>query len=297
MRKKYLTVVVLLALVGLVAGCIGLGRYEGKQTLMKKISAREEFVLQTFNGYVTIASSEDDNIHLEITKMARGDDQAKLKEFLEKEIYVDLIENDSKVEVKVKRPSFFPLSIMTAGVNFKVKIPNSTVSNINNKTSNDFVEVKDFSRRINVVSSNGHIELENVNGIMDVVTSNGRVTGNDIAGIIAVESKNGFINIEASDQGLLEVTLSTSNSSIIFRSPIDINGTYNLKTSNGRIIMEVPSDSKMDVTAETSNGSISCELQHTKRLLTDDIIKLIVNGGGAIVNLETSNSDIEIRGW
>jgi len=141
-------------------------------------------------------------------------------------------------------------------------------------------------------------------------TSNGRVNilGGEF-GNVTVETSNGRVTVEGSGKGML--TINTSNGGVTVREwngETDIttsngaitaflgkitDGNYRLSSSNGTLRVFVDRDSAFALTASTSNGRINSDLTGAwSQMPTGSSYTGTYNGGGALLNLHTSNSSI-----
>jgi hypothetical protein len=130
---------------------------------------------------------------------------------------------------------------------------------------------------------------------VDLRTTNGGVVMNGLRGDVRARSTNGGIkgygiaatNVDASvTNGGVEIELANAPSS----------GSIELESVNGGVSLRLPSESKADVTARCVNGGISVDGlaleiigEQTRRKVEGKL-----NGGGARVNLETTNGGVRI---
>ena len=81
-----------------------------------------------------------------------------------------------------------------------------------------------------------------------------------------------------------------------YSSSIDVNEDMKLRTTNGGISLALPADVQATLSARTTNGSVSTDFPVTvqgtfrKNRLEGDL-----NGGGANLDLKTTNGSIKIR--
>jgi hypothetical protein len=127
-----------------------------------------------------------------------------------------------------------------------------------------------------ISNTNGVITLKALSGHIKAHTTNGGVRGNDLTGAIDASTTNGAVDIDFAAVG---------------RDPIK------LSTTNGGVSIELPESAKADVVAACTNGGISVtgvNLDTTERSRRRVEGKL--NGGGASIDLKTTNGGIRIRG-
>lgn len=130
---------------------------------------------------------------------------------------------------------------------------------------------------------------------VDLRTVNGGVTLTGLGADVRARATNGGIkgsgiiaaNVDAAvTNGGVEIELASAPSS----------GSFELESVNGGVALRLPSDSKADVTARCVNGGISVDGlalevigEQTRRKIEGKL-----NGGGARVNLETTNGGVRI---
>jgi hypothetical protein len=129
---------------------------------------------------------------------------------------------------------------------------------------------------------------------VDLRTVNGGVVLTGLGGDVRARATNGGIkghhivstNVDAAvTNGGVEIELATAPTS----------GSIELESVNGGVSLRLPSDSKIDVTARCVNGGISVDLplevigEQTRRRVDGKL-----NGGGARVNLETTNGGVRL---
>lgn len=129
---------------------------------------------------------------------------------------------------------------------------------------------------------------------LELDTVNGKVTVEGVQGQIGLESTNGGIRVE--DAGG-SVTARTTNGSIDCElREVGSDEDMNFRTTNGSITLTLPSDTRANLSARTTNGSVSTDFPITvqgtfrKNRLEGDL-----NGGGANLELKTTNGSIKIR--
>jgi hypothetical protein len=129
---------------------------------------------------------------------------------------------------------------------------------------------------VNVTTTNGGITLTALGGNAIAHTTNGGVNAKALTGGIEARSTNGGVNVDMSSVGSERVSLRTTNGAVLLMVPETAKADFSASCVNGGII--VSPDLKLDVT-EQSRRSLEGRL----------------NGGGAQVELRTTNGGIRIR--
>jgi Putative adhesin len=126
---------------------------------------------------------------------------------------------------------------------------------------------------------NGGVRLDNVGGEVRAASTNGGVQGR-VAGVSLLDARTTNGGVE------LEVT-----------GPVARDGRVSLTTTNGGVRLAVPEATEADLTARCTNGRVSvtdldfaADGEQTRRRLSGRL-----NGGGARIDLQTTNGGVAIR--
>ena len=129
---------------------------------------------------------------------------------------------------------------------------------------------------VNVSNTNGQVTLTGLNGRVIAHTTNGQVRGDTLTGAVEARTTNGGVNMDLSSIG---------------------NDPVRLHTTNGAVTLTLPESAKADISASVTNGGISVgDFQNldvgekTRRRFEAKL-----NGGGASIELETTNGGVRIR--
>lgn len=132
------------------------------------------------------------------------------------------------------------------------------------------------SAAVNVTNTNGQVVLTGLTGKITARTTNGGVRGDGLTGAVDARSTNGQVAIDLASVGADRVAL---------------------HTTNGGIVLTLPDSAKADVTASVTNGGISVgdfqnlEIGEKSRRRLEGRL----NGGGAPIELQTTNGGVRIR--
>jgi len=152
------------------------------------------------------------------------------------------------------------VSGFTMGISFEVRYhvraPKSAVVDVNN--------------------TNGAVLVTGMAGNVAAKTTNGSVTLRDLTGEVQGRTTNGSLNVDMA---------SVASHSIA------------LRTTNGSVTLRLPESTKADITATWTNGGIS--VGDVKMDVSERSRRRFegrMNGGGAPIELHTTNGGIRIRG-
>jgi DUF4097 and DUF4098 domain-containing protein YvlB len=128
---------------------------------------------------------------------------------------------------------------------------------------------------VNVSNTNGLVNVVGLTGKVQARTTNGGVRGKDLSGPVDARTTNGGVNIELAK---------------VSKEPIT------LRTTNGGVALYLPDDAKADVTATWTNGGVSyADLNLDVTEKSRRRLEARMNGGGAPIELHTTNGGIRIR--
>ncbi len=167
-----------------------------------------------------------------------------------------------------------------AGVAIVTRTPNSDGNFLdmlfgnNGNASVDYDLTVPRQSNLKVDGTNGAITVSDIIGRIDLGTTNGRIEALRCGGSINASTTNGAIRAE-----LVQATPSKME----------------FETTNGSISLTVPPTFAANVTAETTNGSIRSDLPVTTHSFSRRELRGTLNGGGAQLDLHTTNGSIEIR--
>jgi hypothetical protein len=129
---------------------------------------------------------------------------------------------------------------------------------------------------VNVTNTNGQVVLNALSGKVVAHTTNGAVKGTNLAGGVDGQSTNGSVSIDMAAVGSERISLETTNGSVTLMLPEKAKATVSASVTNGGI--NVGSLDNFDVT------------EKARRHLEGKM-----NGGGAEVELHTTNGSIRLR--
>lgn len=127
---------------------------------------------------------------------------------------------------------------------------------------------------VRVTNTNGQVTTTGMTGQVFANTTNGGVRAREMSGELSARSTNGGVDVE-----LAALTARVS-----------------LQTTNGGVSLVVPDDAKADLSASCTNGGISVsglKLETTES--TRRRVEGKLNGGGALIDLRTTNGGIRVR--
>ena len=130
---------------------------------------------------------------------------------------------------------------------------------------------------VHVTNTNGTVTLTGLANAVDANTTNGGIHGENLSGTVSATTTNGGVNLTLAKLG---------------------DGGITAETTNGGMSIEIPSDSKADVTAHVVNGGIGVENLKLETVGDQSRRRVEgrINGGGAHIELSTTNGGIRLAG-
>jgi hypothetical protein len=223
------------------------------------VAAGGRFELINVNGRITAESTDGKDVVVEGKRTAKGRTDEAAKELLGKlEIREEVGGSTVRVESRPPRTSGFS----GHEIEWTVKVPKGLT--------------------VDLRTINGGVRLDGLSGEIHAKTTNGGVKGqNIIPETIEASSVNGGIEFELG-------------------APLDSTDSVEISTVNGGASLQMPSESKATITARAVNGGVRVndldikqdedahEFERKRRL------NGTLNGGGAKVNISTTNGGIRI---
>jgi len=288
MNRQVLFFIPVLALAGVSFGCDdmdvdfgGGSRVEAPFHYSYDFKPGGRLDLETFNGSVEVRSWDQNKVDISGVKYANSP-------ALRDSIRIETNATPGNVTVRVVRPSEHRGNM---GAKFVVRVPRDiTLDRIT--SSNGGLRVEQVNGPVSAHTSNGAINLTQIQGKVDAETSNGAIEISELTGNAVLNTNNGHIHADHM-VGPVEATSSNGDITIAFDKPpaSDIHAT----TSNSSIEISMPASSPARIRANTSNGSITTDFDVAKQGdASKNHLEGAVNGGGPLLDLDTSNGSIKI---
>jgi len=294
-------------------GCGGLAafRHQADFRQTADLEGVRQVIVETRNGAVEVRC-EAAKLQADIagTKFAQGISPEAARERVE-QIQIRIQREAARPEVLHVEAVFPPLADGSAGVSFRLGLPAELALKI--RTGNGAVTATGTHGDVDAESRNGRIGAEDIYGNFIARTSNGEVSARRITGSVEAVSSNGAVFLE--EIGGARVAARTSNGrvrAIGVRGEIELassNGAVDLKadslpprprvrirTSNGAVHAEVPRTANAALRLVTRNGRLHTDLagaQMTDYQGDKDDLSATLNGGGGLIDVETSNGQLE----
>lgn len=129
------------------------------------------------------------------------------------------------------------------------------------------------SARVDLKTTNGHINVKDVTAGAELGTTNGEIDGRGLSGAVKASTTNGSVDLEWNT----------------------LTGDVAVATTNGAVDLKVPADAKATISTRWTNGGIDIngltieETEKSRRRFDGRL-----NGGGARIDVETTNGGISL---
>jgi hypothetical protein len=195
------------------------------------------------------------------------------------------------------------LEVATSGGNIKVESVSKT---LNAHTSGGDIEVGEVGGEAKVSTSGGDVKMGKVSGRASMSTSGGNIELQGASGNVSARTSGGDIRLQ-NVTGTIDAK--TSGGSVEAELIPTGKGPSKLVSSGGEIRLEVPENAKVTIEAYIRVRGWGRKRSDKYQVRSDfkadvyeknddeDEIRAVykLNGGGDVITLETSDSDIEIR--
>ncbi len=236
------------------------GKAEETWSRTYKVAPTGRFELINVNGRITAEPADGTELVVEGRKTAKGRSDESAKELLSTlEIREEVGESTVRVESRPPRLSGFS----SHEIEWTVKVPKGII--------------------VDLRTVNGGVRLNGLSNEIHAKTTNGGVKGAGIVpSVIEASAVNGGIEFELA-------------------SPLDSTDSIEMETVNGGVELALASESKATFAARCVNGGVHVDgLDITKDDQGNDFerrrrLNGTMNGGGAKVNLNTTNGGVRIR--
>lgn len=235
---------------------IAAGKATDTWTRTYKVTDKQRFELINVNGRITAEPADGSEIIVEARRTAKAMSDEKAKELLTQlEIREEVGESTVRVESRPPRRADHEME-------WTVKVPKGVV--------------------VDLRTINGGVRMNNLSNEIHAKTTNGGVKGMGInASVFEGSAVNGGVELELS-------------------RPLAATDSIEMETVNGGVELSLPQESKATIAARCVNGGVHVEnIEINKEEQSNEFDKRrrlngTINGGGAKVNLSTTNGGVRI---
>ncbi|MGD8321412.1 MAG: hypothetical protein PVJ02_13185, partial [Gemmatimonadota bacterium] len=146
---------------------------------------------------------------------------------------------------------------------------------------------------VEVSTTTGKVLIQGAGGRIDAETAAGDIRFVDVSGEISGESAGGSIDFENATPSSVDV--GTTGGHIRYEGSLDPNGTYYFGSYGGSVVLVLPEGTPASMSLASIHSSVVTNLGgEMQRFRSGDRHQVDVNGGGAIVEIETFGGRIAV---
>ena len=312
--QKLLTVIAILAIMFFILGMTPIEsadkeKYEEKFEQTVTLARDGKVSLKNVSGDIEVESWDKAEVKIEAKKISRASTLEKAKENVAK-VKIEVMEegNTLRIETKYPEPSIRSLNV---SIDYHLLVPDKVAVKIKSVSGDvtlqqigGTVEVDVVSGDIEVMKADKGVDCKSVSGDLELRSINGDAFLKTVSGDITLEKMNGSIEAESvsGDIELIDVSGAkvvkgnVLSGSITYQGDINPAGRYELKSHSGEIEMVLPSNAAFDIEASTFSGDIESDFEiMVTGKFSKKKVQGTVNGGGAVVILNTFSGDIDLK--
>lgn len=223
----------------------------------------EQVEINTTNGRIFVESWNSDQVQVHAEIEVRASSKSVARKFIE-QVEIIVLKRGDRLIIKAEHPQ-------QKGSNFRDWMTGSSKPNV---TVNYWIKVPDETD-VDASSVNGSVEVLDIEGEVTLHTTNGKISAEEIYGPVEARTTNGSIFVDIKTN--------------------DLDDEINLNTVNGSIKLVLSGDIDADIDISTVNGSIHTDFPlEVKGKWGPKKVHGEINGGGALIRLETVNGSVSI---
>ena len=258
-------------------------------------------MIDTDHGNIDVESGTEGQVHVTVRRTPRGNAEAS-------DFEVSFDQVGDKVTI-LGDNTIRNSGNNSVSVSYVVRVPHRF--NVDLETSGGNIAVDDLDGRAKLNTAGGNLSIGRVTGEVDANTSGGNISVDGSNANVAVNTSGGNINlgriggtvIATTSGGNISVeevngdlTAKTSGGQISARLATQPQGRCVLKTSGGGITVYLADGIAVNLEAETSAGRVHSDVTVSiSGEIKKDRLRGTINGGGPVLELDTSAGDIHIR--
>lgn len=301
LATKILTVLAMAAALGAAAG---VARAGSEINRAMKLGPGGRFVLETFNGSVSVMGSNENGADVSITSNYDN---------IQNDVDIRFDENPGDVEVHVRpRDPLDFIGWMFSGphLHFDVSVPKNTRVEIRTsggsisafalgadadlRTAGGSIQASQTTGNLRAFTSGGTIRAQVVHGDANLGTSGGGIEADAIDGALVARTSGGWVHIDGVGG---RVDARTSGGQIVAAFAKGDSQGGELYTSGGSIEAKIDPAANLQIEASTSGGGVESDLPlRVSGRFARNYLRGTLGAGGDMLRMRTSGGSIHIRG-
>lgn len=255
--KRSMNRVVVLVTLALVAGISQAETIEDTLEQTLAFAPGDRLEVSNTNGDIEVSAWDRNEIRIEARKRVKSSSEERARSAFD-ELLVNIEPTGDGVEIDTDYPRGRGSwwKGVSASVHFEIRLPSTA--------------------DLSLETVNGKIVVRGVQGDLELGTTNGGIDVDKSGGRVSARTTNGGIDVEMHD--------------------VTVDESMSFRTTNGSITISLPAGIGADLTARTTNGSVQTDFPVTVQgTFKKNRLEGELNGGGATIDLKTTNGSIRIR--
>jgi DUF4097 and DUF4098 domain-containing protein YvlB len=241
--------------------------------------------LGTVSGRVTIRRSSEQTIRVHARKYGRAHAVENTR--------IEFSHEGDVVNVRTKSESRGLLGgDSICSVDFDVSVPRGCRIQVDTVSAD--VDVREIGAAAEVKTVSGQVSLDEASESSSITTVSGGFTGHSLEGVLHLITVSGSSNI--TDSRLSEFDVESVSGGITLETELLSTGRYRAKTVSGGVRLQIPAGTGITVHMESVSGRIHSELPSTVEKVGFGNWHGKINGGGAVLQLNSVSGSVTISG-
>ncbi len=259
---------------GLISASCGAGKIVEEEVVERTVefALGGRLTIVNVNGDISVNSWDRNEVKMKAVKRARAESEEAARSLLEMTTVL-FDRTGLGIDIRTDAPKK-PGRNRNVSVAYTVTVPKEI--DLELKTINGTIEVKDISGAVDAKTTNGRIGLEGITGSIQAGTANGKIGLLEVLGPINAKTTNGSIRVAVGGSGEQQHEVRAA-------------------TTNGGIEVTLPKGLNANLKASTVNGKIKTDFPVTVKGLISKSVDGVINGGGELIHLKTVNGSIRLK--
>jgi DUF4097 and DUF4098 domain-containing protein YvlB len=284
-------------------------KYQEKFNKTETMAPDGKVSVINISGDITVKTWDKSEVQIDAVKTSRASSPDKAKENAEK-VAIEVTKTDGGVRIEAKYPEKHEHGL-NVSVDFKLMIPAKAGLDSNTVSGDVYVEkiggalragsvsgdvtVTGAAKGVDAHTVSGDVTVVEVDGDAYLKTVSGDVKAERITGSISSETVSGDISLEGIS-GAKTVGAKALSGEVKYVGKILKDGRYTFEAHSGDVSVTIPSDSAFEFSAESFSGDIETDFKvELSGKISKKELHGTVNGGGAMLKLETFSGDISLK--
>lgn len=306
MRQKVLFLLTIFAV--LFVATAAMAQEDGRFERTLKVTGMPQVEVSTGSGNIAVHTGDNasvrviGHIHANHSWLFGGRDMEKVKR-IEANPPIEQTGNIIKIG-RIEDPELR----RNISIDFEVWVPEQTTTRANSGSGD--VSVENIKAMVNASTGSGNVQARHINGELRANTGSGDVTLDDIIGNVNADTGSGNIKVGMSGDGSLrlgtgsgDVQASKVKGGLRVRTGSgnitadgDVTAEWSMESGSGDVNIQLPQNARFELAASTGSGDLSINREITMSgAMNPHKIHGKVNGGGPLVQLQTSSGNIHLK--